>query len=234
MIPTEAELMPPADAYVVIDTLRATTAMAVLFHRGLRQLRAVAEIAAGRAAAKEHGWLLFGEEHGLRPEGFDYGNSPAEAASLDLRGRNAVHFTTNGTIGLCTVASRGPTFAGALVNLSAIAEAVRGYDRVMLVCAGNWRGRLFSLEDFAVASAFAQRLRGLHPDAQLGDGALLGMQLADPAELIAHSEHESITRELGFEADIEFACQLDAAPSVPFVTAFGDGWALLEDHSRRR
>ena len=145
---------------------------------------------------------------------------------------------------VCSLIAAQPAYAqvrdnlwnGALIGGSigagtgiALTHAVRDYDRVMLVCAGNWRGRLFSLEDFAVAAAFVQRLRSLHSDAQLGDGSLLGMQLANPEELIAHSEHESITRELGFEADIEFACQLDAAPSVPFVAEFGQGWALLED-----
>jgi 2-phosphosulfolactate phosphatase len=228
MTPSEAALMAPAGAYVVIDTLRATTVMAVLFHRGLRQLRAVADIRAALAPAQA-GALLFGEEHGLRPEGFDYGNSPAEAATLDLTGRDALHYTTNGTLAICAVASRGPTFAGALVNLSAVVEAVSAYERVTFVCAGNGRGQHFSLEDYAVAAALVQGLRGQYPAAEVGDRAALAPQLTNPAALVSQSEHASITRRLGFEADIEYACRVDAAPSAPFVTAFGDGWAVLEN-----
>src|SRR5215211_4551900 len=130
MTPAEADLMPRADAYVVIDTLRATTVMAVLLHRGLRRLRAVGDIRDALAPAQA-GALLFGEEHGMRPEGFDYGNSPAQASTLDLTGRDAVHYTTNGTLAICAVATKGPTFAGSLVNLSAVVEAVSAYERVM-------------------------------------------------------------------------------------------------------
>ena len=229
MTPDEAARMPPADAYVVIDTLRATTVMAVLFHRGLRQLRTVADIRSALAPATA-GALLFGEEHGVRPEGFDYGNSPVEAAGLELTGRHAVHYTTNGTLAMCSAASKGPTFAGSLVNLSAVVEAVSSFGRVMLVCAGNGRGQHFSLEDFAVAAAVAQRLRGHYPAAEAGDAALLALQLKAPIELVSQSDHATITRKLGFEADIDYACRVDAAPSVPFVTAYGDGWAILENH----
>jgi 2-phosphosulfolactate phosphatase len=229
MTPAGAALMPPADAYVVIDALRATTVMAVLFNRGLRSLRAFADIGAARESARQHGALLFGEEHGLRPEGFDYGNSPAEAAPLELSGLEAVHFTTNGTLALCAVAKCGPTFAGSLVNLSAVVHAVGTYGRVTLVCSGNGRGQHFSLEDFAVAAAFAQRLRRKHPAAIAGDGALLALQLSDSADLVSQSEHAAITRQLGFGADIDYACRIDVAPSVPFVTHFGDGWATLEN-----
>jgi 2-phosphosulfolactate phosphatase len=228
MTPDEAARMPPADAYVVIDTLRATTLMAVLFHRGLRQLRAVADIRAALAPAQA-GALLFGEEHGIRPEGFDYGNSPAEAATLDLTGRHAVHYTTNGTLAICALATKGPAFAGSLVNLSAVVKAVSGYERVTFVCAGNGRGEHFSLEDYAVAAAFVQRLRGHYSAAEVGDSAVLALQLPNPVALISQSQHASITRKLGFAADIQYACRIDAAPSVPFVTEFGDGWAVLEN-----
>jgi len=59
---------------------------------------------------------------------------------------------------------------------------------------------------------------------------LLALQLKAPIELVSQSDHATITRKLGFEADIEYACRVDAAPSVPFVTACGDGWAILENH----
>ncbi len=228
MIPAEAARMTAPDCYIVIDALRATTVQAVLFHRGLASMRVVSQIAAARDAASP-GVLLFGEEGGLPPQDFHHGNSPVEAANLDVHGRHAVHFTTNGTVALCTVASRGPTYTGSLVNLSAVAEAAFTADHVVVVCSGNARGTVFSLEDFAVATAFVQRLAaGPNPPA-LGDAALLALSIADPAALIPRSHHAEIVRGLGLHADIDFACRLDAAPSVPFVTAFGDGWATLEN-----
>jgi 2-phosphosulfolactate phosphatase len=226
MTPAEAALLPPADCYAVIDVLRATTVMAVLFSRGLRSLRVVETLEIGRAA-KTPETILLGDEHGLRPEGFDYGNSPVELNNVDLAGRSAVHVTTNGTRALCTVAPLGRVVATSLVNLASVLELATQGDSICFVCAGNARARLFSLEDFAVAAAGVQRLHAIAPEAHLGDGARLALQLPNPLQLIAGSEHAEATRRLGFAADIEFAMRPDTAPAAPIVTAFGEGWAEL-------
>lgn len=229
MTPAEALLMPRADAYVVIDALRATTTIAALFARGLRRLTAVTDIEAARAAASAGEVILFGEQGGLRPEGFDYGNSPAEASTLDIAGREAALVTSNGTKALCAVADLGQTVAGSLVNLGAVSELVSRGASVTMVCAGNAGARKFSLEDFAVAAAFVQELQRLAPEANLGDAALLASRVADSAELIGLSEHAGIVRALGFEPDISFAMRRDCAPCVPLVLEYGPAWVVLED-----
>lgn len=233
LTPAEAQLLPPAACYAVIDALRATTTIAALFHRGLRELRVVSTLEAGRAARASPRTLLFGESGGLRPEGFDYGNSPAEAARLDPGGRDAVLVTSNGTVALCAVAASGVTVAASLVNLSAVAGFASGFDSVVAVCSGNAGARLFSLEDFAVAAELVRALSARQPAAALGDGALAALALADPASLIPRSAHAAVTRALGFEADIAFAMQRDAAPAVPAVAACGEGWAVLRDRLQR-
>ncbi len=226
--PAEALLMPAADCYVVVDALRATTTIAAMFHGGLARLRVVADLDSG-LREKGPGTLLFGEKGGLRPPGFDYGNSPAEAASLDLEGREATLVTSNGTVALCAVAGRGATVAGSLVNLSAVAAFCARMESVMVVCSGNGGARRFSLEDFAVAAALVRQLFATAPDAAPGDAAMLAFRIAAPERLIAVSEHAAVTRDLGFAADIEFATQRDIAPSVPVVVSHGDGWAMLEN-----
>lgn len=230
MTPAEAHLLPRTSAYVVIDALRATTTMAVVFHRGLARLTVVSSVEAARAA-RTGGVLLLGEEGGVAPEGFDFGNSPVELAAADVAGREAIHVTTNGTAALCSVATLGPTYAGALVNLSAACGELGKYESVTFVCAGNARGRLFSLEDFAVAAAFVRALR-TDNEVELGDAAHLALGIERPELLIPASEHAAVSRDLGFESDIELAMWQDAAPSVPFVREFGDGWAELVDVSR--
>jgi 2-phosphosulfolactate phosphatase len=215
---------------VVIDVLRATTTMAVMFHRGLESLLAVEDIeAAHRAREASSDALLFGERHGLKPEGFDYGNSPAEAAALDLHGRHAIHATTNGTRALCAVAGgQGVVVAAALVNASAVAEFSRTFESVTLVCAGNGGANQFSLEDYATAATIAQDIHAHCPDAELGDGALLSMQIAEPAGLVARGTHADVLREFGFDDDLEFALRKDEAGCVPVVRSCGPGWAVLE------
>lgn len=230
MIPAEATVLPVADCYVVIDGLRATTTVATLFARGLHTLTVVDTLDAGRALQRD-GVLLFGEQGGLRPEGFDYGNSPVEAANLELAGRSAVLVTSNGTVALCAVARLGITVAGSLANLSAVASFARAHERVVVVCAGNDGARRFSLEDFAMAAALVQRIAEPREQWAFGDGARLALELASPHTLVSTSTHANVTRFLGFQADVEFASQSDTSAAVPLVTSFGDGWAVLENRS---
>lgn len=232
MTSAEARLLPRADCYIVVDALRATTTIAALFHQGLRSLRVVDSLESGLAAkAGAPDALLFGESGGLRPAGFDHGNSPAEAATLDVAGRAAVLVTSNGTVALRAVGGLGLVVAGSMANLSAVARFAAGCERVMVVCSGNGGASRFSLEDFAVAAALVQELQRGSPGAALGDGGLLAMAVESPEALVPVSVHAGITRALGFTADVSFACHRDAAPSVPVVTACGEGWVTIEDRS---
>jgi 2-phosphosulfolactate phosphatase len=243
VLPSEVAEM-PADCYVVIDTLRATTTIAALFAGGITDLVVTSRIELARELGASEGRLLFGEVHGLAPEGFDYGNSPVDARDANVSGRGAVLFTTNGTLSICQVASVGPTMTGSLANASAVAEAITSYDRVVLVCAGNAAGRRFSQEDFATAGMLSRAVLRRSPAAELGDAASIAMnvssgyddwlrvglpqQTAASPKLIGGSEHARRTIELGFAADVQFAMQPDTAAVVPRVVAFGDGWARLE------
>jgi 2-phosphosulfolactate phosphatase len=228
MTPGEALLKPVADCYVVIDTFRATSVMAMLFHRGLQSLLAVEDIPAARVAHEAHPErLLFGESYGQKPEGFDFGNSPAEAAGLDLAAKDAIHATSNGTRALCAVAERGVAVTGAFVNATAVARFAANYERVLLVCSGNGGAAHFSLEDYATAAVIAQEVLRARPDAELGDGATLATALAAPETLLPRAEHAGVLRNFGFDADLEVAMRRDAAPVVPLVRERGPGWCLL-------
>src|SRR5579885_499462 len=117
---------PERHVCVVIDVLRATSTLATLIARGVREVAVVAAIAeafALRDAGGEAVRLLCGEVGGLPPAGFDYGNSPEEFARLDLAGRSAVLFTSNGTKALVRVAVSPAVFAGSLLNVTAAMNA---------------------------------------------------------------------------------------------------------------
>jgi 2-phosphosulfolactate phosphatase len=49
--------------------------------------------------------VAIGEDHGLRPDGFDLPNSPVEVAAADLRGRSVVQRTSAGTRGVVAAQS---------------------------------------------------------------------------------------------------------------------------------
>lgn len=229
VLPSEG-LAIEADCYVVIDVLRATTTIATLFGQGLRGLLALDDIDEARSRAKADSRLLFGEVHGLRPEGFDFGNSPVEAKRAGVHGREAVLFTTNGTRALCALGAHGVVLAGAIANREAIAGAVSKYERVALVCAGEAMGRRFGLDDFVAAGSIAGRILALNPGAVLDDAARIAAALASAAleETLRSSHHANRTRLIGLGHDIDFALEADTSDVAPMVTACGEGWALLE------
>jgi 2-phosphosulfolactate phosphatase len=226
VLPSEASAI-AADCFIVVDQLRATSTIAVLFSRGLTSLAVVDDLDRARSMAREMGAILFGEQGGLPPVGFDYGNSPVEASGLALAGRRAVLFTTNGTTALCAVAGQGHVYTGALANASAVAAYVTPrYRHVAIVCAGNARARTFSLEDFAAAGAIVRHLAALAPGARTGDAAALAASL--PVERIGEGEHAGALRAIGLDADIAFCTTEDTAPVVPRVVSSSPGLATLE------
>lgn len=229
ILPAEALAM-GADCFIVTDVLRATTTIAALFSAGLDDLVVMSDIDDARSRAVADGRMLFGEVGGLKPEGFDFGNSPLEATAAPVAGRGGVLFTTNGTAALCTVAGEGAgaVVTGSLANCAATARFAGEFERVVVVCAGNQQGHRFSLEDFAAAGAICRAIRDLDPGRHIGDAANLAMGLNTTA-VVEGSEHAAIIRKLGFGADIEFAVQADSSHAVPRVVAHGAGWALLRD-----
>jgi 2-phosphosulfolactate phosphatase len=219
-----------ADCFVVVDLLRATTTIATLFGAGLRSLTVVDSLEAARTRARASGALLAGEVGGLPPEGFDLGNSPVDAAAADVRGRDAVLFTTNGTRALCSVAGRGEVIAGALANLAAVAGACMAFERVVVVCAGEGQGQRVALEDVAGAGSIVRELRDAAPAARLGDGARLALLAsADVEATVAVARHTAETARLGLQRDTAFALKPNTARAVPHVVDYGPGWACLVD-----
>lgn len=230
LLPSEAALA-AADCSIVVDTLRATTTLAALFARGLVEVWVASDIDLARRLAADHGAVLLGEVGGLPPAGFAMGNSPLEVMQRGLASQRAVLFTTNGTKALCEVAPRGVTFAGAMVNASAVARAARRFERVRLVCAGESGGRGFALEDFAVAAAIAEVLGRGSDGVERDDAATLASASDEHLRRrwIGEAAHAGVLRALGLSEDISFASEPDTLSCAPYVAEFGDGWARLTD-----
>lgn len=112
----------PDCVYVVIDVVRATTSLCVLFERDVRSVLIAPDIQSAREAHRQlgEGYLLAGEEGGLPPEGFDLGNSPAQLHHAALDANSVIFSTTNGTVALRACGGGRAVFAGALRNARAV------------------------------------------------------------------------------------------------------------------
>jgi 2-phosphosulfolactate phosphatase len=127
--------LPAADAFVVVDVIRASTTAitAGLQGRDCHLVRSVEE--ARLVAATLPAPLLAGEVHGDLPAGFDVQNSPvALAARADVE-RPVVLLTSSGSPTMCRAADAAPTWIGSLRNVDPTADALREVGHVAILAA---------------------------------------------------------------------------------------------------
>jgi 2-phosphosulfolactate phosphatase len=139
---------------VVVDVIRATTTAGVYLKEGARALVLAPSLEAARLL-RAPGEVLAGEVGGLRPPGFDLGNSPREAKGV--AGRVVVMATTNGTKAAHAARSAAHLLLGSLQNATATARLAAALgEEVALVCAGK-EGQV-ALDDLYAAGVIARGL----------------------------------------------------------------------------
>lgn len=112
-------------AVVVVDVIRAFTTAAYAFDAGAAEIYLVATVdEALRMKAENPGVLAMGEDHGRRPAGFDFSNSPVAVSKADLTGKVLVQRTSAGTQGVVSATDATRLWAASLVCASATARAV--------------------------------------------------------------------------------------------------------------
>ena len=110
---------------VAIDVIRAFTTAAYAIDAGASSIYLVAGVDEARALAAEiPDALIMGEDHGRRPDGFQFTNSPAQISRADIAGRVLIQRTSAGTRGVVAATDADRLFAASLVCASATARAI--------------------------------------------------------------------------------------------------------------
>jgi 2-phosphosulfolactate phosphatase len=208
----------PAPIGIVVDVLRATSTIAQALAAGYPRVFCCREIDAARALKAELGeGLLGGERDAVRIEGFDVGASPREF----LEGRDVplILSTTNGTRAiLAAAAACEEVLLGSLLNLDAVAAAVRERGRdAVVVCAG-FKGS-FALDDVYCAGRIVELL-----DAERSDAAVASALLAQAFPDAAAGLNARTYGPPGLEEDIAWCARenvLDVVPRVSRVLEHG-------------
>ena len=212
---------------VVVDILRATTTITHALANGAEcvipcgTVEEVVEVRSDRPAGT---CLLGGERGGVRIDGFDLSNSPADYASSVVRGKSIGFTTTNGTRALIRSEKADDVLIGAFVNLSAVADRLRTSGLpIHIVCAGT-NGQITG-EDVLFAGALVE---------QLVDSCAEGFDTTDSSQMaFNHWRQESgngssealeaaLRRsrggrnliELGYDCDIATAAKIDSVPWI--------------------
>jgi 2-phosphosulfolactate phosphatase len=150
---------------IVVDVLRASSTVTAMLDAGAAGVIIAADPAEafGIVADDRERYLICGESGGLPPAGFDYGNSPLQLSAADLAGREVVLSTSNGARALHAVSAARQVLVGggrngpAVTSYAMIAAERTGSD-LSVVCAGDERGTLLSLEDLFFAGYIVELL----------------------------------------------------------------------------
>ena len=120
---------------VVIDVFRAFTTAAIVLHDGAERIVMVDDLEAVLTPRRD-GICRYcmGERGGLKLEGFDFGNSPAEVAEWDFTGMSLAQTTSNGTRGILAAKQARRIYAGALVTAQATAKAIEASGDLSIGC----------------------------------------------------------------------------------------------------
>jgi 2-phosphosulfolactate phosphatase len=151
---------------VIVDVFRAFTTAAVALARGAERIIMVPGIEeALRLRDQGVGAVCVGEVNGIKPEGFDFGNSPHEMMQASLAGKVVIQSTRAGTTGVAAATQAEAVYAGAFVVAAATAEALRrdGPPQVTIVAMG-WNARVRTDEDELCALYLRNLLQGRRPD----------------------------------------------------------------------
>jgi 2-phosphosulfolactate phosphatase len=217
----------PNDIYIVIDVIRATTSMAVMFDQGAARVFVAGTIEEAREAAQKiPGVLLCGERNVQPVPGFDYGNSPVQFSQVDLTGRELIMTTTNGTRAFYACPLDSTRLAGSFYNAEAVAlkaltMAKDQGGNISLVCSGELD--YFALDDAVCAGYLAlelQRLQGQVIPLELDESALAAIALYEafePPKVIDYCNSAQAVILGGLPDDPPFCMRTSVSQSVPMV-----------------
>lgn len=238
---------------VVIDVLRATTTMCRAFESGAHRIIPVASEEAARelaigmkntegASMHAASVLLCGERKGVKPDGFDLGNSPHEYTRDRVRHKTLIFTTTNGTRALERTRNAALQLIVGFVNIRAVTEEIFRHlrtlklqttpiQRILLVCAGTEGAP--SLEDTLCAGAMLDALLAEEPSLQPDETSFSAFKhyASFESEAALHhaifqSPHGLYLSSLGFAADIVVAAERDTVRFAPH-TAHDEEFSYL-------
>ncbi len=222
---------------VMIDVLRASTTICSALCNGAREIIPVESL--GKAVSiysslSKEVRFIGGERHGVKPDGFDAGNSPLEYSPERIQNRTVILTTTNGTRIFQKAKLAAYRIIAAFVNLEPVVNFIHTavensnnpgnespIENIFIICAGN-TGNM-SYEDTLCAGAVIHDLLRFYPDAALTDSShsaksLYRLHEKNLKEFLSKSNHARELLALDFEQDIETAFTFNKYPVVPVIS----------------
>ena len=203
---------------VIIDVLRATSAICTAFENGAEKIIPVASLDEAKAYKKK-GFLVGAERNGVPVDGFDFGNSPFHYMGEHVKGKTIVLTTTNGTQAIEVSKNAYKIVIGSFLNISVLCEfLIREKRNILLLCSG-WKNK-FNLEDAVFAGAVTDEISSRSENYDFGDACLALKYLSQAAKkntnkFLTHSSHKERLAKLNLKEDIRYCLTPDQTKVIP-------------------
>ncbi|MCX6145845.1 MAG: 2-phosphosulfolactate phosphatase [Candidatus Kapabacteria bacterium] len=207
---------------VIIDVLRASTTICTALYNGANQVIARDTIESAKIEHSKNNVLqnfLGGERKGIKPIGFDAGNSPLEYTADKIKNKNIILATTNGSVVIEKCYKAKDTIIAAFVNFNAICKYLENCSNdIVFICAGS-DGNV-NAEDSLLAGKI---ILDINKDSQylLDDSSIIVKEFANNIEFdkikeyILNFTHVKYLESIGLKDDIDYCLNLNSINIVP-------------------
>ncbi len=217
---------------VVIDALRATSAICAAFHNNIKSLIPVSTIDEAKAYQKK-GFLVGAEREGKIVEGFDFGNSPYSYQNPDLKNKTVVLSTTNGTksIKIAQESTKATIVIGSFLNLDHLSNWLADQKKDVLCLCSGWKDK-FNLEDTICAGAITTQLLETGKFKSEEDSSVAAKYLFLSAKdnifgYLKSSSHRKRLKNLNLNKDVVYCLTPNTTNVIPILK--GDELVELKD-----
>lgn len=205
---------------VVIDVLRATSAICAAFDNGIESIIPVPTVEEAWEY-KQRGFLAGAERKGQIVEGFDFGNSPFSYMKEEFRGKEVVLTTTNGTKSLDVAKDAQIVVVGSFLNLTSLSKWLYKQDKNVLCLCSGWQDK-FNLEDTICAGAISDYLIATGYYTAIEDSSIAAKYLFLSAKdnyfgYLKSSSHRRRLKNLNLNEDIKYCLTPDQTDVIPIL-----------------
>ena len=208
------------EVVVVIDVLRATSAICTAIENGVAGIIPVSTVEDARAYL-DKGYIAAAEREGKIVEGFSLGNSPYSYMDENLKGKTVVLTTTNGTKAIKIAEHKETVVIGSLNNLDALVAWIVERGENTLLLASGWKDK-FNLEDTVCAGAIIDGVLLSKKFRTNEDSSIAAMFLSKSARdnqfaFLKSSSHRIRLRNLNLNADVKYCLTPNNLSAIPIL-----------------
>ncbi len=205
---------------VVIDVLRATSAICAAFDNGINSIIPVPTVEEAWDY-KQKGFLAGAERKGQIVEGFDFGNSPYSYMNPEFKGKDVVLSTTNGTKSIDVAKDAEIVVIGSFLNLDYLVDWLKNQDKNILCLCSGWQDK-FNLEDTICAGAICDALINSGNFISDEDSSIAAKYLYQSAKdnyfgYLKSSSHRRRLKNLNLNEDIKYCLTPNQTKVIPIL-----------------